>query len=116
MTKLQDFAAQISAKVGALGDEVREQTTIEASIATLLNGMTAQVADLKAQIAVLVEQGDTAAVEALQPVLDALTAQEAALRDSNERLKADVLANTNAGSGNAGDTVDIAGGGVTPTA
>jgi hypothetical protein len=64
-----------------LGAAVAEQTTIEASVETLLNGLSAQILDLKNQ------QTDPAVVAALQSAADLVSS-------NNTKFKAAVVANT----------------------
>ncbi len=86
--------ADIQTKLTELTAKVAEQTTIERSVETLLNGLSAQNADLRAQIAALIAGGGSIDPSALQPILDALNATEAALVSNTDKLKAAVIANT----------------------
>lgn len=90
--KLAEYVADINAKIAALTANVAAQTSIVGSAKTLLEGLTATVAALKQQVQDLIDAGGD--VTTLQPVLDMLTAQEAALKANGETLMTAVVQNT----------------------
>jgi len=77
--------ADIQAKVASLTTAVQANTSIDGSIVTLLQGLTAMIAALRQQLADAIAGNDPAA---LQAVLDGLTAAEASIA-SNTRVLAD---------------------------
>lgn len=81
--RVASMNAETQAKLDALSAEVAKQTTIEQSVATLLNGLSAQIAALKNGVT------DPAVIKAL----DDATAIVAA---NNAKFVADVTANTQA--------------------
>jgi hypothetical protein len=79
--RMAHMDAATQAALTNLGDAVAEQTTIETSVETLLNGLSAQILDLKNQ------QTDPAVVAALQSAADLVNS-------NNAKFKAAVVANT----------------------
>ena len=63
--------SQLSDKVDTVIQKVTEETTIEQSAITLLNGLTAIIADLKAQLA---HQADPATLAKLDDLANAIKA------------------------------------------
>lgn len=92
MKTVEQFKAEMEAANTALSAEVAENQDLEQSIKTALDGQTAQLAALRKQIEDLIAGGGDAT--ALQPVLDALNAQIALQTATNDKLRADILANT----------------------
>lgn len=83
--------AEIQTKLAALKTSVDAEGTVEASILTLLTGLTSTVADLKTQLAAAIASNDPVALQAVADGLDALQSEV----DSNAAsLSAAVTANT----------------------
>ena len=79
--KVDRMDTQVQAALDKLSVEVNRQTDIETSVKTLLEGLAAQIAALK------VGQTDPA-------VIAALDAAAELVRSNNDKLAADVVANT----------------------
>lgn len=79
--KVTRMDANTQTALDNLNAAVADETTIEQSVETLLNGLSAQIAELKAG------QTDPAVVAALD-------AASALVRGNNDKFKAAVLANT----------------------
>lgn len=83
--------ADIKAQSDALVANIAAESTVDDSIIELLNGIAATNAALKQQLADAIASGDPAA---LQAVLDALTAANAATDANKAKIVAAVTANT----------------------
>lgn len=64
--------ADIKTKVDELTAKVTAEETVIDSVATLLNGLSAIIADLKTQLAAAIAANDPAAIQAVADSLDAL--------------------------------------------
>ena len=93
MTKIDDLKNDFQARLDRLSAEVAAQTTVTQSAATLLDGQTANIAALKAQVEELLKSGG-GDLSQFQPVLDAFDTQIAAAEAAKESLVAAVTANT----------------------
>lgn len=87
MTSIADLKTQADKTLAA----VARGTTIDQSLITLVQGMTAQLADLKAQLAAAIQSNDPAA---LQEVLDQMTAAETTATANAQAVVDAVKANT----------------------
>ncbi len=90
-TTLMTTVKDINDKVAALQVSVANETAVDASVLTLLGGLTASVAGLKQQLADAIAASDPAA---LQAVVDALGALATTTDANAAGLAAAVKANT----------------------
>jgi len=81
----------IQAKVATLTTAVQANTSIDGSIVTLLQGLTAMIAALRQQLADAIAGNDPVA---LQNVLDGLVAAEASIASNTQTLADAAIANT----------------------
>jgi len=88
MPVLQD----IQARVITLTAAVAANTQVDASIVTLLQGLTAMIASLRQQLADAIAGGADPA--ALQAVLDGMAAAEAAIAANTQKLADAAVQNT----------------------
>lgn len=87
MTNVTDLQAQADKTLAAIARE----TTIDQAIVTLVQANTAQIADLKAQLAAAIASNDPTA---LQGVLDKMTAMETTATANAQAVSDAVVANT----------------------
>jgi ABC-type transporter Mla subunit MlaD len=83
--------ADIKASVDALSAKVTEEETVIDSVVTLLNGLSAMIADLKAQLAAAIANNDPAAIQA---VADSLAALSTKVDADKQKLADAATANT----------------------
>lgn len=67
--------ADIKAKLDDLAARIAALESVEDSVVALLNGLTAIIADLKAQLATAIANNDPAALQAVVDGLDALSSK-----------------------------------------
>lgn len=84
--------AGIRAEMAQLVTSVAGITDVATAAVTALNGVSAQNADLRAQLADALARGADPAV--IQPILDQFDAQQAALDASKQALANAIVANT----------------------
>jgi len=87
MSTLQDIQAHVTSLTAA----VQANTSIDGSIVTLLQGLTAMIAALRQQLADAIAGNDPAA---LQAVLDGLVAAEASITSNTQVLADAAVQNT----------------------
>lgn len=90
--QLMSLVDDVKTRMLAMADKIAKLDTLEQGIKALLEGISAQNAALKDQIAALLAQGVDPTL--VQPLLDQIDANNAGLDAVQGRLAADLTANT----------------------
>lgn len=89
---IQEAKAEFEAAYASINQKVSAQQTVIGGVKTLLEGLVAQNAALKVQLEEAIRNGGDAT--ALQPILDAMNAQDDLIQANTDALAAAVTANT----------------------